>query len=586
MEFIDDKKDAGQSQRSNVIVRVKRKRTEEPTNSLCIVEDVRERKRIGLSNKLAELSTNDTDTPTRVLMHRVATVEDNETHDLDNETLQTWKCQSQTRVNINKTTTTAQANGVKAKRRIMVTNKKRLRLDNDDDANSQDDDNPSKKALVVVDMLSSSSSSASSSSKRIRNKSPTVTEKSSSLLRGKPIMDPFTSALQDAMHELEALIPQILEKNKENKSQGEMNIEASVLLTAITETVKQGAKVDHQLSGSGLSPLMASVILSDIRATKNLLTEGASVLLKDSNNISALQHAEKACNLRSEYTTARQILGLIQRATMAANDDLNEDTDAEADAYDFVYDVFVSESIPSQPTSKGTDNINENQGLVGETMKIEGEIEAEVTVAVPGVRFGAGMGCEIVFDYDSDWSDLADDEDPDSNDERFFGNDYPDEEDDDDADSLFGSDEDGDRIQNPGKGYKSDNSYDLEESDEDDDLVFDGQDTSFRGRSMNGTVMNGSNSTNSSAGIGKTGISLRQHFFNSRNQGKSRVGHVMRNYPDSDGDDETEDNAYNNGVGSMDMGYRDKLPRYGNDLSDDDDAYLYENRVTSYDNEA
>ena len=50
MEFIDDKKDAGQSQRSNVIVRVKRKRTEEPTNSLCIVEDVRERKRIGLSN--------------------------------------------------------------------------------------------------------------------------------------------------------------------------------------------------------------------------------------------------------------------------------------------------------------------------------------------------------------------------------------------------------------------------------------------------------------------------------------------------------------------------------------------------------
>jgi Transcription factor Iwr1 len=34
---------------------------------------------------------------------------------------------------------------------------------------------------------------------------------------------------------------------------------------------------------------------------------------------------------------------------------------------------------------------------------------------------------ELVFEYDSDWSDLADDEDPDSNDERFEGNDYPDE---------------------------------------------------------------------------------------------------------------------------------------------------------------
>ena len=35
---------------------------------------------------------------------------------------------------------------------------------------------------------------------------------------------------------------------------------------------------------------------------------------------------------------------------------------------------------------------------------------------------------ELVFEYDSDWSDLADDEDPDSNDERFAGNDYPEEE--------------------------------------------------------------------------------------------------------------------------------------------------------------
>ena len=38
---------------------------------------------------------------------------------------------------------------------------------------------------------------------------------------------------------------------------------------------------------------------------------------------------------------------------------------------------------------------------------------------------GAGGEVELVFEYDSDWSDLADDEEPDSNDERYDGNDYP-----------------------------------------------------------------------------------------------------------------------------------------------------------------
>ena len=51
------------------------------------------------------------------------------------------------------------------------------------------------------------------------------------------------------------------------------------------------------------------------------------------------------------------------------------------------------------------------------------------------------------LEYDSDWSDLADDEDPDSNDERFDGNDYPedpayDPAHDSDCDPNYDSDED------------------------------------------------------------------------------------------------------------------------------------------------
>ena len=49
-------------------------------------------------------------------------------------------------------------------------------------------------------------------------------------------------------------------------------------------------------------------------------------------------------------------------------------------------------------------------------------------ITIPGLSVTSDGSAEIVFEYDSDWSDLAEDEDPDSNDERYFGNDYPDEE--------------------------------------------------------------------------------------------------------------------------------------------------------------
>lgn len=48
-----------------------------------------------------------------------------------------------------------------------------------------------------------------------------------------------------------------------------------------------------------------------------------------------------------------------------------------------------------------------------------------------GIQISATTGnVDLVFDYDSDWSDLGDDEDPDSNDERHQDNDYPEEDDD------------------------------------------------------------------------------------------------------------------------------------------------------------
>ena len=64
-------------------------------------------------------------------------------------------------------------------------------------------------------------------------------------------------------------------------------------------------------------------------------------------------------------------------------------------------------------------------------------------VQIDGLHIGVTGEVELVFDYDSDWSDLADDEEPDSNDERFDGNDYPEdrEDDDDEDDSEVDDDE-------------------------------------------------------------------------------------------------------------------------------------------------
>jgi len=47
------------------------------------------------------------------------------------------------------------------------------------------------------------------------------------------------------------------------------------------------------------------------------------------------------------------------------------------------------------------------------------------TVTVEGLVVSDDGNIKLVNEYDSEWSDLGDDEDPDSNDERFHGNDYP-----------------------------------------------------------------------------------------------------------------------------------------------------------------
>ena len=98
-----------------------------------------------------------------------------------------------------------------------------------------------------------------------------------------------------------------------------------------------------------------------------------------------------------------------EHSTITASNNTNDD--------DYVFDIFMVSGTNDQ---NATESSNDNKGNLhfdGPTVKIEG---------LHILDDGRG---ELVHTYDSDWSDLADDEDVDSNDERYEGNDYPEEED-------------------------------------------------------------------------------------------------------------------------------------------------------------
>jgi len=123
--------------------------------------------------------------------------------------------------------------------------------------------------------------------------------------------------------------------------------------------------------------------------------------------------------------------------------------DQEGD--DCVYDVYcVQQPVLRQaqqadglellpPLGSETHGSDENGGAEGVDTCFDPSLELEHgthVMQVPGLHID-NYGQLITFTdeaeqqhfvYDSDWSDLGDDEDPDSNDERFGGNDYPEDE--------------------------------------------------------------------------------------------------------------------------------------------------------------
>jgi hypothetical protein len=137
------------------------------------------------------------------------------------------------------------------------------------------------------------------------------------------------------------------------------------------------------------------------------------------------------------------------------------------DSEDYIVDVYCSSGLSK----------------ISEPDAASSHSQAKV-VCVPGLKFSSdAISGEIVdielvdtFAYDSDWSDLGDDEDPDSNDERYAGNDYPDDmplsdDDDEEEEDHYAAGNSGTR-----RHGSDTEEYNLEEEDDDEypeDLYYD-----------------------------------------------------------------------------------------------------------------
>jgi len=305
---------------------------------------------------------------------------------------------------------------------------------------------------------------------------------------------------------------------------------------------------------------MLAVMNKDARAVSVLLEIGGHAMQENAQGTSALGLARTARQADVFNLELRQVLLLLQNA--AANETYTTGEVGEGDD-DYVFDVYVVSGTKGSGEAKGTCMDTGATAGTGTNPAVDGATLTSApsrmeTVQIPGMIFDEDG--DYLFSYDSDWSDLAGDEDPDSNDERHYGNDYPDEEE--EEDNLFGSDDEAEMRDKDARRYYGSDMDDDAESDGDDSYdENDGFDGSFRNRS----IPQASQSKSASTGPYKAGMSIRQQFA-----AKFKTGHVVRPPTGDDDDDEEEKEG-----GMHVSGKSVSIPTYGQELSDDDnDAYM------------
>ena len=268
----------------------------------------------------------------------------------------------------------------------------------------------------------------------------------------------------------------------------------------IAYAIVQGADINHQrpsassskessdepgaphLLHGGESALMAAARRCNLRMVSRLLSVGANVFLTDCRGMTAMDHLKQgqatgagvageafqeiSLKLHAAALRSHRARGDADAGTAGADDPASPTGAAgEEDDGEFVVDVFCAagegeEAATSTSAASGSGQANSRAAPV---------------VQVGGIKIGQDGAVDLVLAYDSDWSDLGDDEEPDSNDERYHGNDYPDEQDD-EEDEGGEDDEEDENYMARRREYqqRSSKKDDSEEDDFDEDEDEDG----------------------------------------------------------------------------------------------------------------
>jgi hypothetical protein len=395
----------------NLFVRVKRNREDDPADNLCIVEDVQPSKKRSiktLETQLAGLNAASAPAtqPKRLILSRVRTLECADDALLSSSTFEHER-------------------GALA------------------------DEPPRKKRVAARIIVTSGSKTLQSET------SPACVIIDMAQMMGKPAVAAVPApAPAPSVTPLKAPTSRILDPATRTLERGILTAVKNGDFNDVSAALMQGANVDHQTApGSdgkvgGYTALMAATLHCNIRMVRRLVTKGVDVGRQNSEGKTALDLLVVTPRNKSDGAEIRTLLqnALVRaaqspvRAPPSALESLRSKLGSKEkeEEGDFVYDIYcvdTSAAVQSASPEKRaapSDDAAPQEREVGESAT-EGLMDTEDSspysvVRVEGLRILDSDHIELMMAYDSDWSDLGDDEDPDSNDERFHGNDYPEDE--------------------------------------------------------------------------------------------------------------------------------------------------------------
>ena len=410
----------------SLVVRVKRKRSQIPTDSLCIVQDDNEPSQkkalTTITNQIQQLNyqnnsiNSSSNQQNYMVLNRIDTIDSNSNaavslvmRDKDN------KNNKRTLITTNNENT--QDSSSNSNNMLFIPKKKTTLL------SSYHSD------CILLDMMQVDLATTSSTTTTTSNNNDNSNIKTK-------ILDPATRQLNGA----------ILIANKTADFNG------------VSLAISHGANVNHRTTDltGGLTALMVATMKCNLRMVKRLLGQCADVLVTNALGQTALdiartldvspdkfavklelqqwlyratiQQRTKSSESSSTQDRMRRMLILARDQLGGSNATLSDTLTAhmgEKEQDEYVFDIFQcpSASIPhSLSRATASDPITATPASYDPPMPISCPV-----VPVEGLRFLADGGVELAFEYDSDWSALADD-DTDSNAENNPANDYPDEE--------------------------------------------------------------------------------------------------------------------------------------------------------------